>query len=264
MLNTFNFNLSNLPERTSSPRSTGITMVMDKGISLRQAEDFVETSSAFCDFVKLGFGTSMIAKKVKEKVKLYRDAGMKVYVGGTLFEAFVVRNKFDDYLRYISELGLDAAEVSDGSIELHHDKKCEFISRLAKEYTVLSEVGSKEEGVIIHPARWIKMMQSELDAGSYKVIAEARESGTVGIFHKNGSAHTLLIHRIVNKIKIENIIWETPQKSQQIYFLKLFGSNVNVGNIAVDDVIPLETLRLGLRGDTFFTFLPEEMKSEIL
>jgi len=233
---------------------------MDKGISLRQAQDFVEMSADYVDFVKLGFGTSIISKNVKEKVKLYKDAGMKVYVGGTLFEAFVIRNKFEDYKKYIADLGVDAAEVSDGSIELDHNKKCEYIGTLAKDYTVLSEVGSKEEGVIIHPARWIKMMQSELNAGAFKVIAEARESGNVGIFHKNGSAHSLLITRIVHKIKIENIIWETPQKSQQVYFLKLFGCNVNVGNIAVDDVIPLETLRLGLRGDTFFTYLPENLK----
>lgn len=262
MANKYNVELTHLPERSSKPRKTGVTMVMDKGISLRQAEDFIDVSSAYVDFVKLGFGTSVLTKNVKEKIKLYQNAGLKVYVGGTLFEAFVVRDKFDDYLKYISDLGLDSAEVSDGSIELDHDKKCEYISRLAKNFTVLSEVGSKEEGVIIHPARWIKMMQSELDAGSEKVIAEARESGTVGIFHKNGSAHTLLIHRIVNKVKLENIIWETPQKSQQVYFLKLFGANVNVGNIGVDDVISLETLRLGLRGDTFFTYLPDELKQD--
>lgn len=264
MANKYNVDLSHLPERTVKPRKSGVTMVMDKGISLRQAQDFIETSAEYVDFVKLGFGTSVISKNVKEKIKLYKNAGLKVYVGGTLFEAFIVRNKFEDYLKYINDLGLDSAEVSDGSVELDHDKKCEYISKLAKDFTVLSEVGSKEEGVIIHPARWIKMMQNELDAGSSKVIAEARESGTVGIFHKNGSAHTLLIHRIVNKIKLENIIWETPQKSQQVYFLKMFGANVNVGNIGVDDVIPLETLRLGLRGDTFFTFLPEEMKTEII
>lgn len=260
----YNFNLPHLPARTISPRKDGVTMVMDKGISLRHAEDMLSTSADYIDFVKLGFGTSLISKNVKEKVKLYREAGIKVYVGGTLFEAFVIRDKFDDYRKYITDLGCDAAEVSDGSIELDHDKKCEYISTLAKDFTVLSEVGSKEEGVIIHPARWIKMMQSELQAGAFKVIAEARESGTVGIFHKNGSAHTMLISRIVNKVKLENIIWETPQKSQQVYFLKLFGANVNVGNIGVDDVIPLETLRLGLRGDTFFTFLPEGMKHEIL
>lgn len=263
MATNYNFNLSHMPERTAHPRKNGVTMVMDKGISLRQAEDMLDSSSDYIDFIKLGFGTSILSKNVKEKVKLYKNAGMKVYVGGTLFEAFIVRNKFDDYLRYIDDLKLDCAEVSDGSIELEHDVKCDYISKLAKNYTVLSEVGSKEEGVIIHPARWIKMMESELQAGAFKVIAEARESGTTGIFHKNGSAHTMLINRIVNKVKIENIIWETPQKSQQVYFIKLFGCNVNVGNIAVDDVIPLETLRVGLRGDTFFTYLPEEMKQTL-
>jgi phosphosulfolactate synthase len=220
----------------------------------------METSADYIDYVKLGFGTSVISKNVKEKIKLYQKNNIKVYLGGTLFEAFIIRNKFEDYIKFITSLGIDSAEVSDGSITIDHDKKCEYISTLAKNFNVLSEVGSKEEGVIIHPARWIKMMQSELDAGAAQVIAEARESGNVGIFHKNGSAHTLLINRIVNKIKLENIIWETPQKPQQVYFLKLFGSNVNVGNISVDDVIPLETLRLGLRGDTFFSFLPDNMK----
>jgi phosphosulfolactate synthase len=188
---------------------------------------------------------------------------MKVYVGGTLFEAFVVRDRFDDYLRFADELGVDAAEVSDGSIEVEHEKKLSYIQKLSSKFTVLSEVGSKEEGIIIHPQRWIKMMQSELDAGASKVIAEARESGTVGIFHKDGSAHSMLINRIVTKVRLENIIWETPQKSQQVYFLKLFGSNVNLGNIGIDDVIPLETLRLGLRADTFFSFLPDQMKQPI-
>jgi phosphosulfolactate synthase len=263
MPNNYTFNLSQLPDRSAKPRKEGVTMVMDKGISLRQAEDFVSTSAEFVDFVKLGFGTSIVSKQVKEKVKLYKSANIKVFLGGTLFEAFVVRKQFDDYLRFIADLGLDSAEVSDGSIDIAHDKKLDFINRLSKEYTVLSEVGSKEEGIIIHPARWIKMMQSELEAGASKVIAEARESGTVGIFHKDGSAHTMLINRIVHKVKLENIIWETPQKSQQIYFLKLFGSNVNLGNIGVEEVIPLETLRLGLRGDTFFSFLPAAMKQPI-
>ncbi len=253
----YNSQLAHLPQRTFKPRTNGVTMVMDKGISTRQAEDMISTSSDYIDFVKLGFGTSIISKNTKEKIKLYKAAGIKVYVGGTLFEAFVIRNKFDEYVKYISDLGLDTAEVSDGSITIEHDLKCEYINKLSKNFTVLSEVGSKEEGVIIHPQRWIKMMESELKAGSYKVIAEARESGTVGIFHKNGSAHTMLINRIVNKVKLENIIWETPQKSQQVYFIKMFGANVNVGNIGVDDVIPLETLRIGLRGDTFFTFLPQ-------
>jgi phosphosulfolactate synthase len=252
-----------LPERSNKPRNLGLTMVMDKGLGLRQAEDFVENCGDLVDFVKLGFGTSVVTRNLKEKIKLYQKANIKVYLGGTLFEAFVIRDKFEDYIKFIESLGIDCAEVSDGSITIDHGQKCDYINRLARNFTVLSEVGSKEEGVIIHPARWIKMMQAELNAGSFKVIAEARESGTVGIFHKNGSAHTMLINRIVNKIKLENIIWETPQKPQQIYFLKLFGSNVNVGNIAYDDVIPLETLRLGLRGDTFFTFLPDKLKETV-
>jgi phosphosulfolactate synthase len=256
----YNVDLPHLPDRTQKPRKTGITMVMDKGISLRQAEDFVEMNADFVDYVKLGFGTSVISKNLKEKIKLYQKANIKVYLGGTLFEAFLVRNKFEDYIKLAESLELDAAEVSDGSVTIEHTRKCEYINKLSRRFIVLSEVGSKEEGVIIHPSRWINMMLAELQAGSNKVIAEARESGNVGIFHKNGSAHTLLINRIVNKVKLENIIWETPQKTQQVFFLKLFGSNVNVGNIAVDDVIPLETLRLGLRGDTFFTFLPETMQ----
>ncbi|MFO0356111.1 MAG: phosphosulfolactate synthase [Sphingobacteriaceae bacterium] len=263
MATKYNFELEHIPARTERPRTTGLTMVMDKGLSLRQAEDFLSMSADYVDFIKLGFGTSVISKNLKEKIKLYQNAGMKVYLGGTLLEAFIVRNKVNDYIKNISDLGLNCAEVSDGSITLNHDKKCEIINQLSKDFTVLSEVGSKEEGVIIHPARWISMMQSELQAGAFKVIAEARESGTVGIFHKNGSAHTLLINRIVNKVKIENIIWETPQKSQQVYFIKLFGANVNLGNIGYEEVIPLETLRLGLRGDTFFTFLPESMKQEL-
>lgn len=256
----YNFPLTALPQRTVKPRTEGVTMVMDKGISLRQAEDFLSASSDYVDFVKLGFGTSIVSKNLREKIKLYHEAGMKVYVGGTLFEAFVIRNEFDNYIKYVSDLGLNCAEVSDGSITLEHDKKCEYINKLSKHFTVVSEVGSKEEGVIIHPARWTSMMQKELEAGADKVIAEARESGTVGIFHKNGSAHTLLINRIVQKVKLNNIIWETPQKSQQVYFLKMFGCNVNLGNIAIDDAIPLETLRLGLRGDTFMSFLPENLK----
>lgn len=258
----YNVNLSHLPERTERPRNSGITMVMDKGISLKHAEDFADSYADYVDFVKLGFGTSVMSKNVKEKIKIYQKAGIKTYLGGTLFESFVARGKFDDYQKFIESYGLDSVEVSDGSINIDHDNKCKFISTLAKNFTVLSEVGSKEEGIIIHPAKWVSMMKAELEAGSFKVIAEARESGTVGIFHKNGSAHSMLVTRITSKIKVEDIIWETPQKSQQVYFINLFGANVNVGNISVDDVIPLETLRIGLRGDTFFNYLPEGTKDK--
>jgi len=261
-MGTMNFKLPHLPERTSHPRKNGVTMVMDKGLGIKQAEMFVDSCVEFVDVVKLGFGTSIITGKVADKIKLYKDAGMKVYVGGTLFEAFIIRKKFDDYMKFIDKLKLDHAEVSDGSIVMPHDEKCEYIRKLAKNYTVLSEVGSKEEGIIIHPNKWTSMMLKELEAGSWKVIAEARESGNVGIYHRNGSPHTMLMNKIISKVKPENILWEAPQKSQQVWFIKQFGANVNLGNIAFEEVIPLETLRLGLRGDTFFTFLPQGTKAE--
>jgi len=257
-----NFKLNQLPERPARPRQNGVTMVMDKGLSLREAEDFVSVAGQWADVIKLGFGTSLLSKGVKEKVKLYRDNGLKVYLGGTLFEAFYVRGQYEDYFRYADGLGVDTVEISDGSMVIPHDQKCEIIARCARNYTVLSEVGSKEAGILISPARWIKMMTNELSAGSWKVIAEARESGNVGIYRPNGTAHTLLINKILSKVKQEDILWEAPNKSQQVWFIKQFGPNVNLGNIGPHELIPLETLRIGLRGDTFFSFLPVELATK--
>lgn len=258
-----NHGLSHIPARTEKPREEGITMVMDKGLSMRQAEDLIEASGALTDLVKLGFGTSMVTPRLKDKVKLYQKAGMRVYLGGTLFEAFVARGAFKEYRKLIDKLGLDTAEVSDGSITMTLKEKCGFISSLAKHVTVLSEVGSKETGILISPAKWVRMMRTELDAGSWKVIAEARESGTVGIYRPSGHAHTTLVNRILAKIPVKDILWEAPQKAQQVWFIKQIGANVNLGNIAPDEVIALETLRLGLRGDTFFQYLPEEVAEKL-
>jgi len=255
--------LNYLPERSEKPRQKGITMVMDKGLSLQEAENLVASSSDYIDLVKLGFGTSIISKNVKEKVEIYHKAGIGVYLGGTLFEAFYIRNQIDDYRRLIDNLGLRFMEVSDGSVEMPHKEKCRLISLFAKDRQVLSEVGSKEEGILISPAKWIRMMQHEMEAGSWKVIAEARESGTVGIYRPNGTAHVVLINKILSKVPQDTILWEAPKKDQQVWFIKQFGSNVNLGNIAENDVIPLECLRLGLRGDTFFSFLPEKLKKPV-
>ena len=216
-----NFNLKHLPSRTERPRDNGLTMVMDKGLSLREAENMVETCSSLIDLVKLGFGTSYITPNLKEKIKVYHDAGIKVYLGGTLFEAFYIRGQLKDYLKLLDSLGLDTAEVSDGSMTIAHDEKCELIQRLSKDRRVLSEVGSKEAGILISPTKWIRMMQNELEAGSWKVIAEARESGTVGIYRPNGTAHVMLINKIISKVKVENILWEAPKKDQQVWFIKL-------------------------------------------
>ena len=250
-----NYVLKNLPVRTEKPRNTGFTMAMDKGLSLRETEDFVDSCSDYVDIVKLGWATSFVTKKLKEKIAVYREAGLPVYFGGTLFEAFIVRGQFDDYRKVLDIYGLEYAEVSDGSISLNHDKKCEFISTLAQQVTVLSEVGSKDAAKIIPPYKWIEQMQTELSAGAWKVIGEAREGGNVGIYRGTGEVREGLVDEILTQIPEETIIWEAPQKAQQVWFIQLIGANVNLGNIAPAEVIPLETIRLGLRGDTFSHFL---------
>ncbi|SMD38860.1 phosphosulfolactate synthase [Reichenbachiella faecimaris] len=255
-----NYTLKNIPERTVKPRDKGFTMVMDKGLSVRQAEDLVETCGDYIDIIKLGWATSYATNNLQKKLDFYKSVGIPVYLGGTLFEAFIIRDQFDDYRRVLEKYDIQHAEVSDGSITLDHSKKCEYISTLAKEVTVLSEVGSKDAAEIIPPYQWIELMQKELDAGAWKVIGEAREGGNVGLFRSDGEVRSGLVQEILTKIPMEKVIWEAPQKSQQVYFIKLLGSNVNLGNIAPAEVIPLETLRLGLRGDTFDYFLNGDAK----
>lgn len=249
-----------IPERPLKPRISGLTMVMDKGLSIREAEDFISVGSEYTDFVKLGFGTSLITPGFGEKIKLYREAGIRPYFGGTLFEAFIIRNMFKEFLEFLDKYQVDLVEVSDGSYDIEHGRKLDYISRLAERGTVISEVGSKKKDVVYSPDEWVAMMKSELGAGSVKVIAEARESGTTGIYNEDGSINNKIICTIADHVKLENVIWEAPLKSQQAWFIKHFGANVNLGNISPNEIIPLESLRLGLRGDTFFQFLPENLK----
>ncbi|NLA48798.1 MAG: phosphosulfolactate synthase [Bacteroidales bacterium] len=251
-----------LPERPSRPRQSGLTMVIDKGLSTREAEDLMSVGSEYADLVKLGFGTSLITPDVEDKIEIYRKAGAIPYLGGTLFEVFIIRDMFAEFLELLDGYGIEMVEVSGGSFDIDHEKKLEYISILAKRGKVISEVGSKQKGVVFNPEQWVAMMKSELEAGSLKVIAEARESGTTGIYNEDGSINNEIIDAISKHVKLENVIWEAPLKSQQVWFIKHFGANVNLGNIAPDEIISLETLRLGLRGDTFFQFLPDELKDE--
>jgi phosphosulfolactate synthase len=252
-----NLDLPYMPDRTAKPRQSGLTMMMDKGLSIREAEDFVSSSADYTDLVKFGFGTALITKQLDEKIRLYKDAGLLPYFGGTLFELFEIRGKFDEYRRFVEKHNIEMAEVSDGSMSMPHEAKLEYIRALSEQLTVISEVGSKVAGVEIPNDRWVGMMKAELEAGSWKVIGEARESGTIGIYRKDGSANTELVNDIIEQVGMDNVIWEAPIKSQQAWFIKLLGSNVNLGNIAPGEVVALESLRLGLRGDTFFDFLPE-------
>lgn len=236
-------------------------MVMDKGLSHIEAQNLCSVADHLIDFVKLGFGTSVFSKNVAEKVAIYQQHGIKVYLGGTLLEACIIRGELAKYLEFANSLGIDTIEVSDGSMIMDHTKKCELISQLSQKYTVLSEVGSKVAGKIIANEQWIEMMQRELEAGSSYVIAEAREAGNIGIFQKDGSANQELIEAISGAVPMDKVLWEAPQKNQQVWFVKQFGADVNLGNIASNEVISLETIRQGLRGDTFALHLSDELKA---
>jgi phosphosulfolactate synthase len=248
------FKLNHLPTRTEKPREKGIALVLDKGFSVRQAEDFCESASIYTDIVKLGWGTSYVTQNLEDKLAVYANAGIPVYLGGTLFEAYVLRDQLDNYLELLKRFDIEYAEVSNGSILLSEKRKLDIIERMSQNLTVLSEIGSKNPDDIIPPYKWVKMIKAELEAGAWKVITEARESGTVGVFRPNGEIRSGLIDEIADQIPVEKLIFEAPQKAQQVWFIKKFGSNVNLGNIAPEEVIPLETLRLGLRSDTLFDF----------
>lgn len=254
-----NSTLPFIPDRLVKPRKSGLTMVMDKGLSVREAEDFMSVGSEYTDYVKLGFGTSVITPDLGNKLKVYKKSGVIPYFGGTLFEAFIVRNMFREFMDFIDRYEIELVEISDGSFEIEHKKKLDYISTISHGRTVISEVGSKKKDIVYSPAEWVEMMKTELEAGSSRVIAEARESGTIGIYNDDGSVNRTLIQAISDNVKLENVIWEAPLKSQQAWFIKQFGANVNLGNIPPAEIIPLETLRLGLRGDTFFQFLPGDL-----
>jgi len=228
---------------------------MDKGLSVNEAKNFLSVSHPHVDVVKLGFGTSFVTPNLKEKLEVYSSYDIPIYFGGTLFEAFLIRNQFDDYIQVCKDFGIHYMEVSDGSITIPHAEKCGYIEKLTKYGTVLSEVGSKDAANIMPPYKWIQLMRAELEAGASYVIAEAREAGNVGLYRDNGEVRQGLVNEILTQIPGEKVLWEAPQKGQQLYFIELLGCNVNLGNIAPSEVLPLESMRIGLRGDTFNLYL---------
>ncbi len=251
-MNTSHFaEILKLPKRGSKPRDVGLTHVLDKGMGLSALGDALDVCSEYVDIVKLGWGTSVITPVLNEKIRLLQERGVQVCLGGTILELFIARGEFEAYVDWVAELGLRLVEVSDGVIELAHTEKLAYIERLSKDFTVLSEIGSKDENVVTPPYRWMEMAAAELKAGAWKVIGEARESGTAGMYRNTGEVRAGLIDEVVSQVGPENWIFETPQKSQQVWFIKRFGPNVSLGNIPMSEVLPVETLRLGLRADTF-------------
>src|ERR687883_678591 len=247
---SFHDGFLDLPVRPGKPRTQGLTHVMDKGLNLRDIEGMFDTAGAFVDIVKLGWGTSYVTNNLEKKIALYRSFSTPVVCGGTLFEAVYGRGKMDEFKAWLKEFRFSHVEISDGTLDIPRERKLELIAEFARDFVVLSEVGSKDSEVNIAPYLWVQWIREELDAGAWKVIAEGREGGTAGIYRPTGEMRTGLIDEIVHEIAVDDLIFEAPTKGSQAWFVKQFGPNVNLGNIPPEEVIPLETLRLGLRGDT--------------
>jgi phosphosulfolactate synthase len=239
-----------LPPRPPRPRSEGLTHVIDKGLTPTDIEGLLELAGDYVDIVKLGWGTPYVTRNLEKKLALYRSYDVPVVCGGTFFEAVVARGKLDEYRSWLSENGISHIEISDASIDLPHERKLELIAELSADFVVLSEVGSKDEAVVYAPYQWVEWIQDELAAGAWKIIAEARETGTAGIFRPTGEVRTGLIDEIAHEVDVAAVIFEAPTKDSQAWFVRRFGPEVNLGNIPPEEVIPLETLRLGLRADT--------------
>jgi phosphosulfolactate synthase len=229
-------------------RDGGLTHVLDKGLGPRVWEDVLETAGEYIDIVKLGWGTAYVTRNLRRKLEVLREK--PIVIGGTFFEAVVALDKIDEYKAWLQELGLTHVEISDGTIEIPRERKLELITDFARDFIVLSEVGSKDDEVVFAPYEWVQWIKEELQAGAWKVVTEAREGGTAGIFRPSGEMRTGLVDEIAHEIDFRDLVWEAPTKASQAWFVKHFGPNVNLGNIPPDEVIPLETLRLGLRGDT--------------
>jgi len=239
-----------LPPRSPKPRESGLTHVMDKGLNLREIEGLFDTAGEYVDIVKLGWGTSYVTQNLEKKIALYRSFDTPIVCGGTLFEAVYARGKLDGFKRWLEHFRFSHVEISDGTLEIPRERKLELIADFGRDFTVLSEVGSKDDAVNYAPYLWVQWITEELAAGAWKVITEAREGGTAGIFRPTGEMRTGLVDEIAHSIDFHDVIFEAPVKSAQAWFVKHFGPEVNLGNIAPEEVIPLETLRLGLRGDT--------------
>ncbi len=238
------------PTRTLRPREKGLTHVLDKGMSIAEIEQMMEVAAPYVDIVKFGWATAVVVGNLDAKIALLQKHGVEVCCGGSMFELAVHRGKVDEYIAFLKDKGLRLVEVSDGVVEMNEAQKLGYIERLAKDFKVFSEVGSKDSAVVVAPYRWVKQIKAELEAGAAKVVTEGRESGTVGLYRESGEIRHGLIEEIEVQIDSSRLIFEAPQKVQQVWMVKHFGCNVNLGNIPPNEVISLETIRQGLRADT--------------
>jgi phosphosulfolactate synthase len=256
-MNGFEDGFLGVPARPGKPRVEGLTHVIDKGMNIRDIEGLFDTAGAFVDIVKLGWGTSYVTNNLEKKIALYRSLETPVVCGGTLFEAVYARGKLEEFKSWLREFRFSHVEISDGTLDIPRERKLELIDEFGRDFVVLSEVGSKDAETVFAPYQWVEWIKEELAAGAWKVITEGREGGTAGIYRPTGEMRTGLVDEIAHEIDVRELLFEAPTKSSQAWFVKHFGPNVNLGNIPPDEVIPLETLRLGLRADTLREVLLE-------
>lgn len=245
-----------LPERDAKPRRRGLTHVLDKGAGVSGVEGLLDTAGEFVDLVKIGWGISYIDPRTKERIAAYQAAGAVVCAGGTLLEIATATGRLDAFRAWAASVGFDAVEVSNGLSALTAAAKTALVAALSQDFLVLAEAGSKDAGAPVSAGDWVAEMASDLEAGARWVIAEGRESGTVGLYEPDGSVREDLVDTVAHRIPVDRIIFEAPRKAQQVWFVNRFGAHVNLGNIALDEVLPLETLRLGLRADTAHRHVP--------
>jgi len=244
----------NLPKRSKKPRNNGLTMVLDNGLPINLIRDYLELANEYIDYVKLGWGTGIITLNLEKKIELFKRYNIPISFGGTFFELCVIQNRLNEMVSFLKNLGIEYLEISNGTIDISLKEKLKYIEKFSKDFKILSEVGSKDSEAVVAPKKWVNEIRNTLTAGSWKIILEGRESASAGMYRKNGEIRTGLIEEIIEEIDIDNLIFEAPTKNSQVWFIKHFGSNVNLGNIAFKDIIALETLRLGLRGDTLKDF----------
>ncbi|HEY1824812.1 MAG TPA: phosphosulfolactate synthase [Acidimicrobiales bacterium] len=248
-----------LPQRSSKPRTGGLTMIIDKGLPTRQFEDLIESHGAHVDFVKFGWGTSVVTTNFSAKLDILANAGVDFYLGGTLFEKYVQQHRFEEFRELCTQYGSKFVEVSNGTIDISNDDKAEYVKRLSDDFFVVSEVGSKnqEASDLMAPNKWVSYINADIDAGAVLVTLETREGGKGGICRSNGELRYGLIEEILSaKFDYSKLLFEAPSTELQTYFVRRIGPDVNLGNIAITDIIPLETIRLGLRSETLLDFEP--------
>lgn len=250
-----NFNLPFLPFRTQKPRETGLTIMTDRGLSVRETENFAEGNAPYTDFVKMAFGSSLLIPSLESKLNIYRESGISAFFGGTLFEAFIIRGLYDEYCQYLDRFGIEYVEVSDSAVSINREQKLDYIHQLSANYTVISQATSSKPGKDLTHDKWIENIKEETEAGAWKVIF--KEDDNIQIFNKDGVWNRHFITKIRESLSPDQLIWDAPEKEHQLRFIALFGNNVSLCNIPSDGVITLESIRLGLHSSTLMTLLPE-------